>query len=414
MVPCQTHAPLQTLVVLKRPVPRCPTVAWLLFVAAALLTGCGDGGDQAPAPQGEPPFMSRPTTDEPGARRLVQLATTEEIPGVAEQSTTRGRCIGSLAPFGARVYLGYGDYSDNTGPISAVAYDVRETRFIVGSALSTEELLDFQTHAGYLFAADLDPRGHEALGSVFRLGQTDGWHTMPEIAGAVHTFGMAEYDGQLYVGTGSIDAGIARIAASDDAGQSWHDAHTTQSQAGEFTRYTHLGATRSELFASGRVYGAVTRPFAYFLENGAWQELAGVPSDGFLIPLSLSDELFMLRFSADRGKGGAHLDTYQREGVQLTLVDPFPSGEHLVNWSVETRGSELPKRAWILSTQGAAQAVYAAEQPTQWDLVIELPELDNADSFTSITYLDNTVYLGTKAGAFFAVEDVFVLAQPTE
>jgi len=56
--------------------------------------------------------------------------------------------------------------------------------------------------------------------------------------------------------------------------------------------------------------------------------------------------------------------------------------------------------------------VYVADQATEWDLVLELPELDDADVFTAIAYLDNSVYLGTKAGAFYAIEDVFVLVAP--
>lgn len=387
----------------------------MLFLTTALLAGCGDGEGHSQETEGEPPFTPRPTTDEPGARRLVQLASIGDIPGVAGQATERGRAIGTLAPFGARVYLGYGDYSNNTGPIPTVAYDIRDAGFIVGSTLSTEEVLDFQTHGGYLFAADLDPRGHEALGSVFRLGAREDWRTMPDIPGAVHTFGMTQFDGELYVGTGSVDAGVARVAATDDAGQSWHDAHSTQSLAGEFTRYTHLGATQDELFASGRVYSATSsRPFAYSLQNGEWHELSGVPNDGYLVPLALSDELFMLRFSGDRGKGGTHLDTYQREGDQLLPSNPFPTDERLVNWSIETRADDHPARAWILSTRGAGQAVYVADHASEWELVVELPELSDADSYTAIAYLDNSVYLGTKAGAFFAIEDVFMLATPPQ
>ena len=390
---------------------------------AALLVGCG-GTDPASAGDDGESFTPRPITDTPGARRFVVLAEPGEVPGVADQPTERGRSIATLAPFGSHLYLGYGDFSDNTGPITDVSYDVERARFEAGEPLETEEVLDFQLHAGQLFIAELDPRGHEALGSVFRRGpgSSEKWHAMPDIPEAVHSFGMAEFGGELFVGTGSVEGGTARLAVTSDAGETWRDAHSTASPPGVFTRYTHLGTTSSELFVSGRIHGEPSAPFAYIWNGERWDAVSDLPSDGFLIPLVLDDQFFILQFSGDRGKGGHELGSYRitsppatdsEPSRALVTQAPLLAEETCVNWSQApvTDRTPTPPRTWVLTERSdGTQSVYLAESATDWQLVGELPSLPDADSFTSIAYLDDAVYLGTAHGGLCALEEIFELA----
>jgi len=391
-----------------RSAPRLP---WPLLALAALLAACSGTNRASEADHGDS-FRPRPITDAPGARQFVVVAEPGEVPGVTDQPTARGRSIASLAPFGSRLYLGYGDFSENTGPITGVAYDVRQARFEAREPLETEEILDFQLHAGQLFAAELDPRGHEALGSVLRLdaGSGDSWRAMPDIPGAVHTFGMAEFGGELFVGTGSVEGGTARVAVTSDAGETWRDSHVTESPPGAFTRYTHLGATSRELFVSGHVHAEPSTPFAYIWNGEHWSTVSDLPSDGFLIPLVLDDQFSILQFSGDRGKGGRELGSYRIEAGVLEARDPLLAGETCVNWSQAPESDRTPPRTWVLTERSdGKQSVYLAEG-THWQLVSELPRLPDADSFTSIAYLDDAIYLGTAHGSLCAVDEIFALA----
>lgn len=377
-----------------------------LLACLVFSSACGEA-DRGSGPVREP-FVPRPTTDRPGARRVVLLAEPGEVPGVAGQTTTRGRQIGTLVAHGARVHLGYGDYSNNTGPIVNIAYSVVDHEFVVGSTLSTEEVLDMVVHAGYLFAADLDPRGHEGVGSAFRLAEgASRWQELPDIEGAVHTFALAEFEGLLYTGTGSVLGDSARVVSSADAGLSWHTEHSTESPSDAYTRYTHLGATRSRLFVSGRVYAESQTAFAYTLTGGRWQRLQQLPGAGFLIPLTLGEELVVAQFSGDRGKGGEHVGSFRLDGELFVADTPFPAGWRLVNWSHERR-EEASERLWVVAEQDAGpQAAFLVQRLDDWQLIAELPELADADRFSSLCYLDNALYLGTQAGAMFVVEEVF-------
>lgn len=408
-LPCASAPNSQTLWVRPIHVPQLLRRTAGLFSLVALTAGCG-GADEDPAGDPLDAFDARPTTDDPGARRFLVVARPGEIPGVADQPTARGLSIATLAPFGSRLFLGYGDFSDNTGPISPVAYDVESGHFDAGSPLETEELLDFQVHAGHLFAAELDPRGDETLGSVFRFDLDTGWRAMPDIPDAVHTFGMAEFSGQLFVGTGCARGGTARIAVTSDGGETWRDSHTAQAIPGAYARYTQLGATSSQLFVSGRIHTEPSAPFAYAWSSADWEAVSGLPGDGLLIPLVLGDELVLLQFSGDRGKGGRELASYRLEAQRLVPREPLVAGETLVNWSQERSNDAATARTWVLTERNdGTQSIYLAESSTRWQLVRELPTLPNHDVYTSIAYLDDTLYLGTANGGLCAVEEVFAL-----
>jgi hypothetical protein len=385
----------------------------VLCLGGQLLASCGNdepiiARDEAPP---APIFIPRAINDAPGARRFVEIAPPGSVPLVMDQPSDRGKSIGALASFGSRVFLGYGDYSNNTGPIVSLSYSLSDAEFHFGSELSTEEVLEFQHHSGYLFAADLDPRGHEALGSVFRLEYENAeWRKMSDIEGAVHTFAMTEFGGRLFATSGSVLADAARVVSSDNAGETWRDEHTTVSPAEGFSRYTHMAASESLLFVSGRVHATPEQGFAYTLSKGDWTPVQAVPQTGFLIPIALGDELIVARFSRDKGKGGTHLQSFELNGDTLAPAQPLPASERLVNWSPLEALPWLDRGLWVLSERDdAKQAVHLATSFDSWELIAELPTLNDGDSFTALCYLDDGVYLGTALGGLYAIEEVFEL-----
>lgn len=74
-------------------------------------------------------------------------------PQAATQSSSAGKAISDLIIKDDKVYMGYGDYNDNTGPIHINPYNLSTGSF-EGSQLEvpTEELNTFRSINGKLYA----------------------------------------------------------------------------------------------------------------------------------------------------------------------------------------------------------------------------------------------------------------------
>ncbi|MCP4600881.1 MAG: hypothetical protein GY847_10175 [Proteobacteria bacterium] len=356
-------------------------------------------------------------TSEPGARSFGLVATRQGIPGISEQPTARGRMIGTLYPFGRRIYFGFGDYDNNTGPIPILSYGIVDETFHIDYYTTGEELLNFDRHDGDLFVTDIDPQGHATAGSVFRLdGDSCTWETMTPIEDAAHTYGTVSHLDKLYVTTGSVGKNAARVVASADSGKTWLTEHTTSDQNAKYIRYTHIGATREELFTSGKIYAAdfITNvsvraasdsQFAYLLRDEQWQAIGNLPDTGFLVPMTMRKSMAILAFDGDVGKGGVHTQSFVIEGDQLHTAQPLHPEQKFVNWSnFESNNSE--RTLALVTDNEGSYTVSISENLKDWETLILLPKLQQ-DDYTSIAFLDNNIYLGTANGDFYRVDEIW-------
>lgn len=375
-------------------------------VALSVVAGCGSDGSSVAGGTGSGPAFG--SCDPPpvlDGAVLVDaepslIATREEMPGIAEQPTPRGRVIVALHGHGERLYIGYGDWADNTGPIAVLSYDPERGTFDASESLPTEEVSGFWLHGESLFVPDIDPVGHEALGGVFRLDADQGWGSMTPIDGAVHVFALASFDGRLFATTGSLSDAPAFVVSTDDGGESWIEEHSTRADGGH-TRYRHVAATATQLVAAGRTYGPAGAPFAHALDADGWRELGGVPSgDGPLIPVAVGTELALLKLDREPGRGGRHRGSYVIDGDTLVEACVLPAGYEVVAWSVE-RSVEGSRLVAIASDAEGRAWLLRADEPSRWSTVARLPELID-DAFTAVAAYDR-VYLGTRRGDLYGL-----------
>ena len=377
---------------------------------ALVVSACASGGGSTPSPidatadapgagvDTGAPDAAGPTA---GPRRFETVARLADLPGIRDQPTERGRQIGALVGHAGRLFIGYGDYSANTGPIPVLSFDPVAASFDASRTVATEEILRLAALDGALYIADIDPRGHEALGSVFRLvAFGEDWQKMTPIPEAVHVFDVAAFDGRLWAGSATVYGTTARVASSADGGQTWRDELTRPSPAGAFTRFTHLGPVGGELFTAGWVSTDPSERFAYVLRGGQWRPLAGVPDHGYLVPVSLPDVALIFAFDGDPGKGGTHFASYTLLGETLSPTEPLRDDLRAVQWQADPDG-----RVWLLARNDAGDAVLASTA-TGWERIADLPPIA-PDAFSAIARLDNTVYLGTLGGDLHAVAGLY-------
>ncbi len=369
--------------------------------------------DAGPADELDASDVAGPTDDVttdpvvPGDPEL--LAAHEEMPGIDAQNTARGKRIGSLFPYDGRLYVGYGDFDGNTGPIAVLSFGLTEGGFNADQVLPTEEILRWAVLDGVLYTADIDPDSHQGVGGAYRLDGADGtWETTAPIEEAVHTFDVAAFDGRLWAATGCSPGASARVASSSDLGETWDEEHATAApDDGGFSRYNFFGPTPTRMFVSGRVHYELlddAAPFSlvYTPVGDTWVEVSGGPSKDLLVPLVLGEAVWVAGFSGDPGKKGSQEGVWRLEGTELVSAELPPGIDELVHWYVDDAGT-----AWILASGGEHQSVWrAAPSGAAWNEVIQLPANADRAPFSAVGHADQRLFLGTREGDLWTVDGV--------
>ena len=396
---------------------------WLLLGHLFLLTpACGGddssdaadsssdtGGDEASA-EPDPSLCSTitvPVLEGPGAQVLELVAAREAIPGLAEQPSTHGQILGTLFAFDGRVHLGYGDYSDNTGPIAMSAWDPLEAAFVDYGILPTEELLWFRPGVGTLYSPAADPDGHQESGGIYRLDcGSEAWHVGTPIPGAVHVYDVARQGDTIYVGTGSLTGAPALLMASQDHGESWTEVLRRESAADRFSRFYFVGATPEQLFVSGQDSPAPGTAFAWLRQGaGEFTPLLDPPA-GLLVPIVLGDAMVIAAFSGNPGRG-SYSSSYRIEGTSFVADAPWPqlagSDAELVVWSPDAE----PERLLVLmrGADGRSSVQRTGDLATFQELV-SLDPLEAGDEFVSMALLRNDLHLGTRLGSLYRLREL--------
>lgn len=105
-----------------------------------------------------------PTATPAAATSHWQLVGTH--PDAVAQPTARGKVLRELHAFrfdGVRIYTGFGDYGENTGPIPITPWSVGNQRWENEGSQNTEEVDNFQEINGALFSPSIDPAWRGAL-----------------------------------------------------------------------------------------------------------------------------------------------------------------------------------------------------------------------------------------------------------
>lgn len=344
-----------------------------------------------------------PVTDSPGEQRFELVAPRSMIPGLADQPTPRGQILGSLFAFDGRLHFGYGDYSDNTGPIAMHAWDPDEGTFVDLGVLPTEEVLWFRAAAGRLYTPAIDPDAHLGIGGIYRLDcGAEGWTVGTPIDGAVHVYDVAVQGDTIYAGTGSITGAPALLMASTDFGESWTEVHRRESAADEFSRFYFVGATPTRMFVSGSHDFASVRDDA---GDGEFHVLSD-PPPGSLVPVVLGEAMVITAFSGNPGRSN-YLASYRVKGPEFVVDSPWPAladeSAELVTWAADAD----PERLLVLmetadGTASLHRTDDLSEGATAWEELATIEPLEG-DDIVSMALLNNDLYLGTRGGSLYAL-----------
>lgn len=155
----------------------------------------------------------------------------------AAQPTTWGREIHALCPWNGKLYMGYGDYDQNTGPIVITSYDPTTRAFANAWTSRTESIEVFRPLMDRLYVPAIDPiRTRDPVFSVCdAAGQwNDGRINMPGGETITHAYDMATLTGTDLWLVGSSERDTRAVALrSLDGGATWSKSLELSNQPGD-------------------------------------------------------------------------------------------------------------------------------------------------------------------------------------
>jgi hypothetical protein len=253
------------------------------------------------------------------ASRSLETATpkTFELVGVnpfaAAQPTAQGRRLHTLAGWRNELYVGYGDYGANTGPIEISAWDPPRRAFSAKLSFDTEAVEIYRAIGDRLYAPAIDPRGSGQSASV-AVGEPDGrWWNNRNVF-FTHAYDIASLDGAdlWLVGSRGREAVAAR---STDGGLTWTTALTVSPHSNGIARFYFVFAYGGQLTVQAEDTVRGQHPHSRVFMNGHWtdgpdlQPLPGVTCK----PLSFAGRIVY------RGRAG--LMVYDGTTVELAGPD---------------------------------------------------------------------------------------------
>jgi hypothetical protein len=132
----------------------------------------------------------------------------------------------ALAPWRGRLYVGYGDYQANTGPIEVTAWDPAGGTFVTVHRSDTEAIYNYRAIGDALWAPATDRRDT----ADYAVGEP--WRDELRIT-AAHAYDVATLDGRDRWLVGSAEGGAYPATAwrSVDGGAHWSVARQTAGTA---------------------------------------------------------------------------------------------------------------------------------------------------------------------------------------
>jgi len=235
-----------------------------------------------------------------------------------------------------RVYMSYGDFYNNQGPVDIVSYDPR-------SGALTQELLDapeeqwgswLVAEDGRLYVAGGDARESQTFGNIY-LSDGLGWQKRRTIFKGLHVRSVVDFQGRLYASygsDGSSPVAYTFVLGSDNGGAIW----TYDTIDGGAVRDAGVDDLATVSHPSGAfLYATAYRSFA----DGGWDQ--GV-----------------YRYD---GNTWAQVTITDPQGT-FTPYDLFPFGERMLVWGQGPTGMT----AYALDGQTQTEVTFLRGKSLSW------------------------------------------------
>lgn len=224
----------------------------------------------------------------------AEFVSLGKNPFAAAQPTPVGRYLHTLEGWRGELYMGYGDYADNTGPIEISAYNPRRSSYGTKLRFPTEAIELFRSIGDRLYAPAIDPRGGGPSAAV-AVGEPDGRWSNNKNVRMTHVFDVATFDGTDLWLVGSRDTQAIAVR-SRDGGRTWETALALAPRGvadGDFARFHFVFVHGRRLYVQAQDRRGGMFPRSKVFDGTGWTDgpdLRPIPNTGAK-PLTVAGEI---------------------------------------------------------------------------------------------------------------------------
>jgi hypothetical protein len=306
----------------------------------------------------------------------AEFVSLDKNPFAAAQPTPVGRYLHTLHGWRGELYMGYGDYDENTGPIEISVYNPRRSSYGTKLRFPTEAIELFRPIGDRLYAPAIDPRGDGPSAAV-AVGEPDGRWSNNKNVWMTHVFDVATFDGTDLWLVGSRD--IQAIAVrSRDGGGTWETALALAPRGadGDFARFHFAFVHGGRLYVQAQDRRGGMFPRSMVFDGSGWTDgpnLQPIPNTGAK-PLAFAGEIVYF--------GARGVMAFDGRAVRLARAP-------------QTRIHDL------VVADGVLYVLDGREVLGTQDLASWVPVATAPPETTSIGVLDGYLYAGTAASELF-------------
>lgn len=145
------------------------------------------------------------------------------VPTAAHYTKTPPRTPWDMQIYQGKLYIGAGDYDANSGNTPIYALDLETQTWDDTGTLLNEAVTGLAVLEDTFYIPGTDPTTNSwAYGNYYHKdGQN--WQIHDNLPGAVHTFDIASYKGNLFFGIGTANATVSPVKISKDNGATYQD-----------------------------------------------------------------------------------------------------------------------------------------------------------------------------------------------
>ena len=324
-------------------------------------------------------------------------------PDAQLQETPRGRNLQTLHVHDDKVFIGYGDYGADTGPIHVRYFDPQVQSLSPSLITSkTESIARFATVGDNLFALTTDPLLREPGGYVSLPGGSNEWVEENGLSG-LHFFDMTSFndDSQrlLLAGSGGpSDFSESFVYESLDGGATWQESLVLNSPEpkgeNDFTRFYGIGSLNGKAYVQQVSFAPFWEALPVSIYDGeTWTEGPLLRTERnamtrFIDPVTFSDEIVV----RDEHSGAALSPLFRFDGESLRKVR-----NGIVNFKA---WDQLVQDDWLYVLSETSE-IWATQDFETWRTVVDnVPS--NAQSFV---ISDDGIYVGTDDSSLYRLDN---------